>query len=100
MFLAFQIIQLILGALMWTLIGQGALAVLAGKRREADFVYRFFALVTWPVFRLTRLIAPHFVADRHIGFLALFLIVALRVGVYMVFAYHGWIPPIRPAPGP
>ena len=92
MFKLFQIIQLVLGALMWTLVGQGVLALILGQKRATNFVYRFFTHITSPVMKPTRLIAPKFVADAHIGFLALFLLIMLRLAIYMFFAYNGWIP--------
>lgn len=94
MFKLFQIIQLILGALMWTLIGQGILALMLGQKRSTNFIYRFFGQITRPVFKLTRLLSPKFIADTHIGFLAFLLLILLRLAVYMFFSYNGWIPSI------
>jgi hypothetical protein len=94
MFTLYQLLSLALGVLMWTLIGRGALALLLGERRRENFVYRFFAGITAPLFRLTRLVTPGFVADAHLGLVALFLILALRIGLYMLFYSQGWIPSV------
>ena len=64
---------------LMALIGQGALYVLAGSRREGNFVYSMLKTVTAPIMKLTRIIAPRFVVDQHIGFLALFFLLVLEV---------------------
>jgi len=59
-------------------IGQGALFVLAGTKREQNIVYIMFKTITAPVMKLTRLVAPRFIVDQHIGFLALFFLLLLE----------------------
>lgn len=56
------------------LLGQGAVALLAGARRQANPVYRLFAIVTRPALRLARLIAPKAVIDKHLPLVAFFLL--------------------------
>lgn len=56
------------------LIGQGLVYALSFGRHEVNGVYRFFRLMTSPVVRLTRVITPQKVADRHVPFVALLLI--------------------------
>ena len=63
---------------LMALIGQAALFVLAGSRREGNFVYSILTAVTSPVMKATRWIAPRFVVDQHIGFLAFFLLLLLE----------------------
>lgn len=63
---------------LMALLGQAALYVLAGSRRDSNIVYSMLKTVTAPIMRLTRLIAPRFVVDQHIGFLALFLLLLLE----------------------
>ncbi len=99
MFQLYQLLSLALGVLMWTLIGQGLLAVMIGRQRDQNFVYRFFAAITRPLLRLTRWLTPGFVADAHLGFVALFLVLAARVGLYMLFFSQGWIPSLEVVPG-
>lgn len=96
MFKLFQILLLIDGVFMWTLIGQGVLGLLVGAKREANFIYRFMSLITQPVWKLTRLITPKFVGDAYIGLVAIFLLLAIRLVLYMVFSYYGWIPSMAP----
>lgn len=89
----FQLVVILKGlnevALM-ALLGQAALFVLAGARRDTNFIYTLLKTVTAPIMKATRLIAPRFVVDAHIGFLALFLLlvieailIALKIWLYL-----------------
>jgi ABC-type uncharacterized transport system permease subunit len=59
------------------LFGQGLLFVLAGKYRHQNMFYTILKTITSPVFKATRFIAPRFIVDQHIGFLAFFLLMVL-----------------------
>jgi hypothetical protein len=63
------------------MLGQAVLYVLAGRRRDQNFVYQLFALLTRPVFRATRLVTPRFVRDDHIPFAAFLLVAWLWIGL-------------------
>ena len=63
---------------LMALIGQAALFVLAGSRRNENLIYTVLKTVTSPIMRATRWLAPRFVVDQHIGFLALFLLLLLE----------------------
>lgn len=56
------------------LIGQGLLAVLAGARRGTNPIYRLFQIITDPVVRLVRRITPRAVLDKHLPFVAFFVL--------------------------
>lgn len=56
-------------------LGQAILYVLAGAKRETNFVYTTFRMLTSPVTKVTRFIAPRFILDQHIGLLAFFLLI-------------------------
>ncbi|MBW8370982.1 MAG: hypothetical protein K0M66_08405 [Thiobacillus sp.] len=58
----------------FALLGQGALAVLAGKYREQNLFYRVLRTVTGPVVRAVRFITPRFILDAHIPVLTFFLL--------------------------
>jgi hypothetical protein len=60
------------------LIGQGALYVLAGAKREGNIVYFILKSVTSPVMKFARLITPRIILDQHIGFVALFILLILE----------------------
>ena len=61
------------------LLGQGVLYFLAGPNRENNIFYKILKAITAPVIKATRFIAPRFIPDRNIGFLTLFLIMAIWV---------------------
>lgn len=63
---------------LMALLGQGALYILAGSRRDSNIVYSMLRTVTAPIMKATRWIAPRFVVDQHIGFLALFFLLVLE----------------------
>jgi hypothetical protein len=69
------------------LLGQGLLAVLAGRKRDANFVYRLFQIITGPVIKLVRLITPRFIIDRHLPVLAFFLLFWLWLALAFLKRY-------------
>lgn len=75
------------------LLGQGVLAVLAGRTRDDNLFYRIFQVVTRPVIRAVRFIAPRFILDAHIPFLSFFLLfwlwLALALAKRNLCALHG-----------
>lgn len=69
------------------LLGRGMLYLLAGHKRDTNLFYQVICIVTNPVIRLTRLLTPKVVIDRHVPFAA-FLLVAW-IWVIVVF----WVIP-------
>ena len=56
------------------LLGQGILFLVAGANREQNVFYRVLKTLTMPVWRAVRFIAPRFIVDRHIGYMAFLLL--------------------------
>lgn len=56
------------------LLGQGLLALLAGARRGTNPIYRLFQIVTAPVLRAVRWITPKLILDKHLPFVAFFVL--------------------------
>lgn len=56
------------------LLAQGILFVLAGATREKNIVYQLFRIITRPVIVITRLVTPRVVVDKHIPFVAFFIL--------------------------
>ena len=65
------------------LLGRGLLWVLAGRRRMDNIFYQVLAIVTDPLLRFARWIAPRVVLDSHIPLLAFGLV--MLVWVLIVF---------------
>ncbi|MGH8764447.1 MAG: hypothetical protein ACRET8_01905 [Burkholderiales bacterium] len=59
-------------------LGQAALFALAGNRRQGNFAYQLLSTLTAPIVKATRALAPRFIVDQHIGFLAFFLLLVIE----------------------
>lgn len=57
-----------------SLLAQGALFVLAGAAREKNAIYQLFRIVTRPVVGIVRFITPRAIVDKHVPFVAFFLL--------------------------
>ena len=75
------------------LLGRGLLWVLAGRRRMDNVFYQVLSIVTDPLLRFTRWIAPRMVIDAHIPLLTFGLV--LWVWLAIVF----WVLPEMCASG-
>jgi hypothetical protein len=77
----------------FALLGQGVLALLAGKYREQNLFYRILRIVTGPVVRAVRFITPRFILDAHIPMLTFFLLfwlwIALALAKRYLCSLHG-----------
>jgi hypothetical protein len=77
----------------FALLGQGALAILAGKYREQNVFYRVLRIVTGPVIRAVRFATPRFILDAHVPVLAFFLLfwlwIALALAKRHLCGLHG-----------
>jgi uncharacterized protein YggT (Ycf19 family) len=72
---------------LMALLGQAALYLLAGSRRDSNPIYALLKAVTSPVMKLARLVTPRIVLDRHIGFVALFLLLFAEVALIAAKVY-------------
>jgi hypothetical protein len=66
---------------LFALIGQGVLAVLPGVDRQTNVFYLVLKTIASPGWRVARWVSPRFVLDRHVGWVALFLLVVLWIGL-------------------
>ena len=77
----------------FSLLGQGVLAVLAGKYRDSNLFYRILRTITQPVVRAVRVITPRLVIDAHIPYVTFFLLfwlwIALAVAKRALCSSHG-----------
>jgi hypothetical protein len=76
-----NLIQLLLYIPMLALVGQGALYVLAGHKRDTNFFYRLLQLLSKPFTALMRKVTPASVADRHVPIVTFFVLVIVYVVV-------------------
>lgn len=67
-------IKLLAEIALFAFAGQWLLGLLAGAKRESNFFYRLFVIVTQPVVRGVRLMSPRQVIDRHVPVAAFVLL--------------------------
>lgn len=72
---------------LFTLLGQGVLALFAGKTRDRNVVYRLMQTITGPAVKTVRFVTPRFIIDRHIPFVAFFLLFWMWIGLAIAKRY-------------
>lgn len=76
-------IKLVAEIALMALAGQFVLGLLAGRRRDSNFFYRVLQVVTNPVVRGVRFIAPRAVLDRHLPLASFVLLASIWLIVTM-----------------
>lgn len=71
----------------FALLGQGVLALLAGKQRHENLFYRILETITGPVVKAVRSITPRFIIDAHIPMLSFFLLFWLWIMLALAKRY-------------
>lgn len=66
---------------MMFLLGQGLLALLAGRGRNNNPMYKLFLIITGPVVKAIRMIMPKQIIDRHIPYIAFALLFWLWIAL-------------------
>ena len=74
MLLLVSSVKLVAEIAIMALLGQGLLAILAGRKRDSNFFYQVFQVMTGPFLKGTRLITPRIVLDRHVPLVAFLLL--------------------------
>jgi uncharacterized protein YggT (Ycf19 family) len=69
-----SILRALVEVALLSLLGQGLVGLLSGARRLNNPVYQLFAVITRPVVRMTRFLTPRVILDRHVPFVAFFLL--------------------------
>ena len=69
-----SVLRALVKVALLALLGQGVLALLAGGRRHNNFVYRLFLVITGPVMKACRWVTPKVIIDKHLPFVAFFLL--------------------------
>ena len=74
MLLLVSSIKLVAEIALMALAGQFLLGLLAGAKRDRNLFYGMLDVLTRPFVKLTRLITPRVVLDRHVPLAAFFLL--------------------------
>lgn len=79
--LVLGVLRALVEVAMLFLLGQGLLALLAGSRRHTNTMYKLFVIVTAPVLKAVRKVSPPQIIDKHLPFVAFFLLFWLWIGL-------------------
>lgn len=82
-----SVIRVLVEVALFTLLGQGVLALFAGKGRERNVVYRLMQTITGPAVKTVRAVTPRFILDPHIPFVTFFLLFWLWIGLAVAKRY-------------
>jgi hypothetical protein len=64
------VLRAIVEVAMLFLLGQGLLALLAGRGRDNNTMYKLFLIITGPVVKAMRAVTPRQIIDKHIPYMA------------------------------
>jgi uncharacterized protein YggT (Ycf19 family) len=90
-FWLYQIPNLILAALMYTLLGRFLLSLIYAPDSE-KVIWRVFAQITDPALKAVRFITPQVVPMHLLVLLAALWTLLVRIGLFMGFAAAGFRP--------
>ena len=77
MLTALNAVQLVLYIALLALIGQGALYVLAGAKRDSNVFYKLLQVLSKPFTKAVRLITPKLVSDQQVPVVTFLLLVII-----------------------
>ena len=77
MLTALNAVQLVLYIALLALIGQGALYVLAGAKRDSNVFYKLLQVLSRPFTKAVRLITPKLVSDQQVPVVTFLLLVII-----------------------
>lgn len=86
--LIISILRALTEVALLTLLGQGLLAALAGSKRATNPIYQLFQIVTKPVLQLMSLITPRLIMDKHLPFVAFFLLFWLWIALAVLKRHY------------
>lgn len=69
------ILKAMIEVAIFAFLGQGTLFILAGTKRDGNWVYGILKTLTSPVFKVARFLSPRFVLDRHMWLVAMFVLI-------------------------
>lgn len=72
--LILSILRALVEVALLALLGQGAVGLLAGAKRHTNPIYQLFTVITKPVMRVVRFITPKPIMDKHLPYVAFFLL--------------------------
>ncbi len=81
MLLFIQMFKAIIEVALFAFVGQGILYIMAGAKRESNFVFTLLKLITAPMTYVVRFISPRIILDRHIPLATFLFLCTLWIGL-------------------
>jgi hypothetical protein len=91
---AFQVPNLLLAALMYTLIGRFILALVYDEDSDRT-IWRVFQQITQPALNLVQFVTPKVVPPRIVVLFAVIWVLLIRLVLLVVFLAFGLLPPMN-----
>ncbi len=91
LFWLYQVPNLALAALMYTLLGRFVLSLFFPPDSE-KVIWKTFCQITWPAMAVVKLVTPIVVHERVVVLLAFTWVLFLRMIIFVVFAAMGLLP--------
>lgn len=85
--LILRVVKALIEVAGFAYIGQGIVGLFSGARRDHNFFYSIFKVVTGPITRFVRMICPKFVIDNHIPLVAFGILFWVWVASLFALAY-------------
>lgn len=92
-FLAFQVPNLILAALMYTLLGRFLLSLVFPPESD-KVIWRVFVQITQPFVNMVALVTPRLVPERLLVLFAVVWVFLARVLLFFVLRSYGLVPSV------
>lgn len=81
MLLFIQMFKAIIEVALFAFVGQGILYIMAGAKRDTNFVFTTLKMITSPMTTIVRFISPRIIIDRHIPLATFILLCTLWIGL-------------------
>ncbi|MCO4053461.1 MAG: hypothetical protein HEQ16_05300 [Bosea sp.] len=99
LFWLYQIPNLALAALMYTLMGRFILSLFFPPDSD-KVIWTVFRQITQPAIDAVQIVTPYAVHERVVVLLTVVWVLFVRLIVFVSFAFMGWMPNIVGAPTP
>lgn len=84
MLLLIQMLKAVIDVALYAFIGQLILYIMAGGRRDSNFVFTTLKTITSPMTFVVRFISPRIILDRHIPLATFFFLCSLKIVLFKV----------------
>ena len=81
MLLFIQMFKAVIEVALFAFVGQAILFIMAGAKRDENFVFSTLKMITSPMTFIVRFISPRIILDRHIPFATFLFLLTLWIGL-------------------